>query len=58
MAGAGGYDIGLSFATSSGSGITGPVSVNTGEAKQTPIVWLIIGAIVLVGLVVFLKARK
>jgi len=54
-----GYDIGVSVATSSGASLSGPVSISSGGAsKPNPIMWIVIGAICLLGMVVFLKAKK
>ncbi len=55
----GGYDIGLSIATSSGASNSGPVNIsNNGGNKASPIMWVVIGAIALLGMVVWLKASR
>lgn len=55
----GGYDIGLSIATSSGASNSGPVNIsNNGGSKSSPIMWVVIGAVALLTMVVWLKSKK
>jgi hypothetical protein len=53
----GGYDIGLSIATSSGASNSGPVNITSG-GKLSPIAWVVIGAIALLVVVAWLKGGR
>jgi hypothetical protein len=54
---AAGYDIGLSSSDATSLSQNNPTSINISGASS-PVVWLIIGAIVIMGLIVWLKKGK
>jgi hypothetical protein len=53
-----GFDIGFSGSASSGASIGSPKSFNLGSGRTSPVVWLVIGAVALLGLVIWLKKHK
>lgn len=54
---ASGYDIGLSSSEASQASQNNPTSINI-AGSTSPVVWLVIGAIVIMGLIIWLKKGK